>query len=76
MIKKAEDAADRTLTAVETMIPLPDRLVNRAEALKHDLSSRTYVGTLADRKTGVSPMASRPVHRSRRGWARCALMVK
>ncbi len=37
VIEKTEEAANRTLTAVETMIPMSDRMVERAQRLQAEL---------------------------------------
>lgn len=49
VIEKTEEAAERTLGAVESMIPLSDQLVNGAEQLKSELASGADAATLGER---------------------------
>lgn len=59
VIEKTEDAADRTLSAVETMLPLTDELVEEADRLREALASeadttvlRTRMAEFLDRVNG------------------------
>lgn len=49
VIEKTAEAADRTLGAVETMIPLSDQLVNRAVELRAALAHETDVEVMRER---------------------------
>jgi chemotaxis protein CheZ len=51
VIEKTEDAANRTLTAVETMIPMSEKMVVRAQELQRELAQAQNIEAMRSRTT-------------------------